>query len=629
MIRNALTVAAATALLVLGACAGDDASPPAPNRAPTVNGGPDRTSAVGQPVTLQAEGSDPDGNALQFQWQLSIAPNFSAARLATTAGPETVVVPDLEGVYVVVLWAFDGELQSAPDLVVLRVGDVGGGTEVSAYAGPDRTVSVQVPAALDGTGSYDPAGLPLSFAWTLAPPAGSAATLEGAGTATPTFVPDVAGAYVATLTVTAIGGGTATDSVTLTAANLPPAADPGGDRDVYVGTAVPLVANAADPDGEPISYLWTLESRPEGSAAAIDGGALAEASLVPDVPGWYLVSLVVSDPSGTAAPKTFTVRATPALARLTHRVLDAEYAPATDRLVMVDGDPSALYVLDPVTGTEARVFLPLPPTSVSVSPDGARAAVGHDAYVSIVDLAAAQLEKTIPIPATIGEVVLATGGWLYAFDASYYAEGPWAVEVATGGVTAASNYIWREAANVRLHPSGARMYGADRGSSPDDLIRYEISGATLTGTDSRYHGDYAMCGDLWLSEDGARIFTACGNTFRSTALASTDITYGGRLAAPEGRLLWVTHSTEAGQVVAVPGGGWNATGDEDTLLRVYDDEFLAPAGTVAVSPFIFPVGVFPGHARFVFFSADGTRRFAVVQADPASAVVLDFAVMSF
>lgn len=630
MIRSVPALAAAACLL-LGACSnGDGSAALTPNRAPVVNAGPDRTAAVGQPVTLQAEGTDPDGDALQFGWQLSVVPPYSGAHLAVTVGPETILVPDVEGVYVVVLWGFDGELESAPDPVMVRVGSAGGGgTQVSVYAGPDRTVAIGTPAELDGTGSFDPAGLPLDFAWTLdSRPVGSAAALEGATSSRPTLVPDVEGAYLVTLTVTARAGGTATDSVTITAANLPPTADPGGDRDVYVGTAVALVANAVDPDGELISYLWTLESKPAGSAAEIAGSTLAEATLVPDVPGWYLVSLVVSDPSGAAAPKTFTVRATPPLLRLTHRVLDAEYAAATERLVMVDSDPAALYVLDPVGGAEARVILPLPPTSVSVSPDGVRAAVGHDAYVSIVDLAGARLEKTIPLPGTVGEVVLAAGGWLYAFEASYYAGGIWAVEVATGAVSE-GGYFWREAANARLHASGTRIYGADRGVSPDDLIRYDISGAGITGMDSRYHGEYSMCGDLWLSEDGARIFTACGNVFRSTEAAATDITYNGRLASPEGRFLWVAHSSEARQVVAVPAVGWSGTGNEDTLLRLYEDEFLAAAGTVAVSPFIFPAGVYAGHARSVFFSSDGSRRFALVQADASSAVLLDYGLMSF
>lgn len=626
MTRNVLARAAATALLVLGACSGDDDGDPAPeNHPPFVNAGPDRTAAVGQAVTLQGEGTDPDGDPLLFAWQLSILPPYSSARLAAVTGPETVFVPDQEGIYVVAFYGWDGQLESAPDLVTIRVGAAGGGGALSAFAGADRTVATGATVALDGSGSYAPDGLPLTFDWTLeSRPPGSASALAGATTATPTLVPDLAGTYVVALTVTARSGGTATDSVTITAANLPPTADPGGDRDVYVGTTVPLVANAAAPDGEPISYLWTLESRPDGSAAEIAGSTLADASLVPDLAGWYLVSLVVSDPSGAAAPKTFTVRASPPLVALGHRVVDAVYAPAVDRLVTVAADPSALYVIDPVTNAETRVLLPVAPTCVSVAPDGARAVVGHDAYLSVVDLAAGRVEATLSLPGTVAEVVLAAGGWAYAFSGSYSTSTAWAVEVATGGVTALP-YFHPRPTRAALHPSGARLYGAESSY----LLRLDLSGGAVTPT-SRYDYDHSACENLWLAEDGSRIFTGCGYVFRTSEVAASDMTYNGRLTAPEQRFASVAHSTEAALVLAVPQAGWwSGAGDEDTQIRVYEDDFLAPRGTVEVSPFLFPTGTFAGHARAVFFSADGTRRYALVQADASSAAQLDWGYMTF
>jgi hypothetical protein len=621
MNRKMLAAAAAAAILALGGCSNDD-DDRGENRAPVVDAGPDRAGALGQAVTLQASGTDPDGDDLLFRWNLSIRPRESTSALATSLGREAIFVPDVEGVYVVALYGFDGALESMPDLVTVRVGaGAGGETEVSAYAGADRAVAVGATATLDGTGSYAGDGLPLAYAWTLeSRPAGSEVELAGASTATPTLVADVAGAYVVGLTVTARSGGTASDSVTLTASNLPPTADPGGDRDVYVGATVPLVANAEAPDGEPITYLWTLESRPEGSAAEIAGTSLAEAALVPDVAGWYLVSLVVSDAEGAAAPRTFTVRATPPLVALGHRVVDAAYAAAIDRLVTVAGDPSALYVIDPVTRAEARVLLPVAPTCVSVAPDGARAVVGHDAYLSVVDLAAGRVEATLPVPGTLGEVVLAAGGWAYAFSGPYSSDPAWAVELATGGVTTLP-YFHPRPNRAALHPSGARLYGAESSY----LLRLDLAGAAVTPS-SRYEFDHSACGALWLAEDGSRIFTGCGAVFRTSDMAASDMSYNGRLTAPEQRFASVAHSAEAGLVLAVPeASSWSGTGDEDTLVRIYEDQYLAPRGSVEVSPFLLPTGTFAGHARAVFFSADGSRRYALVQADASSAALLDWA----
>jgi mono/diheme cytochrome c family protein len=70
-----------------------------------------------------------------------------------------------------------------------------------ANAGTAQNVTAGVTVTLNGSGSSDPEGAALSYAWVLQRPAGSGASLTGATTAQPGFVADVAGTYTATLTV--------------------------------------------------------------------------------------------------------------------------------------------------------------------------------------------------------------------------------------------------------------------------------------------------------------------------------------------------------------------------------------------------------------------------------------------
>ena len=82
------------------------------------------------------------------------------------------------------------------------------GGAVQAVAGADRTVTADpvVSVTLDGSASAAPAGATLAYDWVLTSrPDGSAATLAAAGTATPSFVADRPGTFVATLTVSAAG----------------------------------------------------------------------------------------------------------------------------------------------------------------------------------------------------------------------------------------------------------------------------------------------------------------------------------------------------------------------------------------------------------------------------------------
>jgi len=53
-------------------------------------------------------------------------------------------------------------------------------------------------------------------------------------------------------------------------ANRPPVAVAGPDQQVMVGSVVTLSGEASyDSDGDPITYLWTIEEAPEGSAATL------------------------------------------------------------------------------------------------------------------------------------------------------------------------------------------------------------------------------------------------------------------------------------------------------------------------------------------------------------------------
>jgi len=88
-----------------------------------------------------------------------------------------------------------------------------------ADAGQDQTVTVGDLVILDGSGSSDPdKGDPLTFLWVfLVRPDGSAATLTGASSASPTFIPDLPGDYIVELTVDDGNSGTATDTLSVSA----------------------------------------------------------------------------------------------------------------------------------------------------------------------------------------------------------------------------------------------------------------------------------------------------------------------------------------------------------------------------------------------------------------------------
>jgi hypothetical protein len=87
------------------------------------------------------------------------------------------------------------------------------------------------------------------------------------------------------------------------AVNQPPVADAGPDQQVQqFGTVVQLDGSQSyDPDGDDITYAWSLVHRPAGSFASVSDAAAVNPTFVADVQGEYRASLTVTDEFGAAS----------------------------------------------------------------------------------------------------------------------------------------------------------------------------------------------------------------------------------------------------------------------------------------------------------------------------------------
>ncbi len=148
---------------------------------------------------------------------------------------------------------------------------------------------------LDGGGSSDRNGDVLSFQWTLIPPADSSARISNSTGPLAEFSADRAGAYEVSLVV---GDGdlqSAAIGFTIRVLNQAPISDAGQDAAVEIGALVQLRGDGSnDPDGDDLTYRWTL-TRPTGSTATLDDPGSVRPQFVADVRGLYLGSLTVSD----------------------------------------------------------------------------------------------------------------------------------------------------------------------------------------------------------------------------------------------------------------------------------------------------------------------------------------------
>ncbi len=229
----------------------------------------------------------------------------------------------------------------------LKDNDCDGVVEAAPYARPDYDTSSLLvtcsPLYLDGTGSFDTEGAPLTYAWTLdGAPSGSVRTsadIEETTDASPVFHPDLAGDYTFTLTVNDGGTNSLPESLVVTIAdrqsNESPVGNAGSDASTTGSgtcTAVGYTSTytctdcadarftldgslSSDPDGDELVYAWVVTSGTSYGSVESGGDTSAPTILVTGAPSAHstttntdvVVTVTVTDCFGATGTDDVTL----------------------------------------------------------------------------------------------------------------------------------------------------------------------------------------------------------------------------------------------------------------------------------------------------------------------------------
>ncbi len=258
--------------------------------------------ASGETVRFDADKSyDPDGKIIAYQWEFS---HPGCGKQNTPAASCTFKTP---GIYTVSLTVTDNsgaDNSLTSDKAVIRVNH-----QPVADAGKNIHINEHT-VILDGNGSSDADGDPLSYLWDFGDntPAGRGEKVF--------HTYSKGGSYPVILTVddgTGLSNARATSAIKVMV-NDPPVAEAGGDKTVCAGKIVIFDGVAsADPEGGRLKYHWNF-----GDSTEAEG---VNPTKIYDRGGTYTVTLTVTDDSGLTGGDTGTDR-------ITVRVIESPVADA-------------------------------------------------------------------------------------------------------------------------------------------------------------------------------------------------------------------------------------------------------------------------------------------------------------
>lgn len=293
---------------------------------------------------------------------------------------------------------------------------------------------------------------------------------------------------------------------------------------------------------------------------------------------------------------------------LPNLVSNAAYSPALDVLLLVPTYDRALYLFNPDTCENRRIPLARRALSVAVSPSGETAAVGHDGYVSVVDLRPGLVRHVVPLPLSADQLAWDVKNHVNVVTRYHQTTEPiWRINTLVG----AAGSPWTRlklVAFVRPTPDARKLLVIEGGRTP--ASRYSVMDMETGSWGETIEGSAAVpvCGNLFPTDDSELLITACGQVL--------PVANNARAAGPAvGSLPDIVRISDVAtlrsrdRLVLIHNLNWDSPRGpfNDTAIRVHNTTNFAHVKTI-------PLPEFDGHlreARRVFIRGDGSRYYVL------------------
>ncbi len=206
--------------------------------------------------------------------------------------------------------------------------------------------------------------------------------------------------------------------------NHPPVADAGPDQTVFVGSTVMLDGStSSDVDGDLLTFRWSFTSFPPESIATLSDPAAVKPTFAVDLPGNYVIQLIVNDGKLNSGPDTVSITVSPrvvivpAVAELTQSAADSAITAAhltvgTITLANSSTVPAGSVISqNPLArtsvseGTAINLVISLGPSTVMVPSVMGMAQAAAETTISVVGLTVGSILTANSTTAAAGNVI--------------------------------------------------------------------------------------------------------------------------------------------------------------------------------------------------------------------------------
>ena len=274
---------------------------------------------------------------------------------------------------------------------------------------------------------------------------------------------------------------------------------------------------------------------------------------------------------------------------ISNEISRLEYSKPTNKIVYINSD-LAVYIYDITTNSTESIPLSYIPLCLSLSSDGTKAAIGHDAHISYVDLETKEILTENSVPYNVKEIVLGDNGWAYFIPKIESWKSLHAINIKVTNSNE-QTLTWPsiiDDSKIKLHPSGKYIYCSDY----SNLKKFDIQNDTaiyLYESDLQ-HGSIGY--NIWFSEDATRIFAAGKNVVRSSDIQSQDMTHTGTISldgAPQGHsIAWMDQCEAKKNLYIITTPSYYSDDDDVAYVYIHNSDDLTFNEKIEIEPYFIP-----------------------------------------